>query len=242
MLKFGKQVFKLNSVDSTNNYAANLLKDGIIENGAVVMADFQTNGRGQRSNVWHSAPGMNLCASFVYLPANLALSDLMTINWWVSLSVIDLLNKFSVKASIKWPNDIFVEDLKVGGLLIETVNQGTQVKSIIIGVGINVNQLDFNTIQATSIKKTNRIHNSIEDVLWSLCDSLTSNVPLLNQRDMLKSSYEAHLFRVGVKQEFLIAEQAVFGEIQGVGSLGQLKVRIDNQDQLFDHGQIKFII
>ena len=242
MLKFGKQVFKLNSVDSTNNYAANLLKDGIIENGAVVMADFQTNGRGQRSNVWHSAPGMNLCASFVYLPANLALSDLMTINWWVSLSVIDLLNKFSVKASIKWPNDIFVEDLKVGGLLIETVNQGTQVKSIIIGVGINVNQLDFNTIQATSIKKTNGIHNSIEDVLWSLCDSLTSNVPLLNQRDMLKSSYEAHLFRVGVKQEFLIAEKALFGEIQGVGSLGQLKVRIDNKDQLFDHGQIKFII
>jgi BirA family biotin operon repressor/biotin-[acetyl-CoA-carboxylase] ligase len=242
MLKFGKQVFKLNSVDSTNNYAANLLKVGIIENGAVVMADFQTNGRGQRSNIWHSAPGMNLCASFVYLPANLALSDLMTINWWVSLSVIDLLNKFSVKASIKWPNDIFVEDLKVGGLLIETVNQGTQVKSIIIGVGINVNQLDFNTIQATSIKKINGIHNGVEDVLWSLCDSLTSNVPLLNQRDLLKSSYEAHLFRVGVKQEFLIAEQAVFGKIQGVGSLGQLKVRIDNQDQLFDHGEIKFII
>jgi BirA family biotin operon repressor/biotin-[acetyl-CoA-carboxylase] ligase len=172
----------------------------------------------------------------------LALSDLITINWWVSLSVIDLLNKFSVKASIKWPNDIFAENLKVGGLLIETVNQGAQVKSIIIGVGINVNQLDFNTIQATSIKKINGIHNSVEDVLWSLCDSLTSNVPLLSQRDMLKSSYEALLFRVGVKQEFLIAEQAVFGEIQGVGSLGQLKVRIDNQDQLFDHGQIKFII
>ena len=242
MLKFGKQVFKLNSVDSTNNYAANLLKDGLIENGAVVMADFQTNGRGQRSNVWHSDSGMNLCASFVYLPANLALSDLMTINWWVSLSVIDLLNKFSVKASIKWPNDIFVENLKVGGLLIETVNQGAQVKSIIIGVGINVNQVDFNTIQATSIKKINGFHYGVEDVLWSLCDSLTSNVPLLNQRDMLKSLYEAHLFRVGVKQDFLIAEQAVFGEIQGVGTLGQLKVRIDNQDQLFDHGQIKFII
>jgi BirA family biotin operon repressor/biotin-[acetyl-CoA-carboxylase] ligase len=242
MLKFGKQVFKLNSVDSTNNYAANLLKDGIIENGAVVMADFQTNGRGQRSNVWHSDSGMNLCASFLYLPANLALSDLITINWWVSLSVIDLLNKFSVNASIKWPNDIFVENLKVGGLLIETVNQGAQVKSIIIGVGINVNQLDFNTIQATSIKKISGIHNSVEDVLWSLCDSLTSNLTLLSQRDVLKSSYEALLFRIGVKQEFFLAEQAVFGEIRGVGTLGQLKVRIDNQDQLFDHGQIKFII
>jgi BirA family biotin operon repressor/biotin-[acetyl-CoA-carboxylase] ligase len=242
MLKFGKQVFKLNSVDSTNNYAANLLKDGIIENGAVVMADFQTNGRGQRSNVWHSDPGMNLCASFVYLPANLALSDLITINWWVSLSVIDLLNKFSVKANIKWPNDIFVGDLKVGGLLIETVNQGAQIKSIIIGVGINVNQRDFNTIQATSIKNISGIHHSVDDMLWSLCDSLTSNMSLLSQRDVLKSSYEALLFRIGIKQEFLVAEHAVFGEIQGVGSLGQLKVRIDNQDQLFDHGQIKFII
>ena len=242
MLKFGKQVFKLNSVDSTNNYAANLLKEEIIENGAVVMADFQTNGRGQRSNVWHSDPGMNLCASFVYLPANLALNDLITINWWVSLSVIELLNKFSVKARIKWPNDIFVEDLKVGGLLIETVNQGSQIKSIIIGVGINVNQLDFNTIQATSIKKISGIHHNIDDMLWSLCDSLSSNMPLLSQRDLLKSTYEAHLFRAGLKQKFLVADHAVFGEIQGVGSSGQLKVRIDNQDLLFDHGQIRVII
>jgi hypothetical protein len=64
---------------------------------------------------------------------------------------------------------------------------------------------------------------------------------LLSQRDLLKSTYEAHLFRAGVKQKFLVAEHAVFGEIQGVGSSGQLKVRIDNQDLLFDHGQIQVI-
>jgi BirA family biotin operon repressor/biotin-[acetyl-CoA-carboxylase] ligase len=185
---------------------------------------------------------MNLCASFVYLPANLALNELITINWWFSLSVIDLLNKFSVKASIKWPNDIFVEDLKVGGLLIETVNQGSQIKSIIIGVGLNVNQCDFYTIQATSIKKQSGIHINMDDLLWSLCDSLSSNMSLLSQRDLLKSTYESHLFRAGIKQKFLVADHAVFGEIQGVGSSGQLKVRIDNQDQLFDHGQIQVII
>lgn len=242
MLKFGKQVFKLNSVDSTNNYAANLLKEGIIDTGAVVLADFQTNGRGQRGNVWNSDPGMNLCASFVYLPDNLALNDLITINWWVSLSVVELLNKFSIKAKIKWPNDIFVEDLKIGGLLIETVNQGSQIKSIIIGVGINVNQCEFNTIQATSIKKVSGIHHNVEDILWSLCDALSSQMLLLSQRDVLKSTYESYLYRAGVKQQFLVSGHAVLGEIQGVSVAGQLMVLIDNQKLLFDHGQIQVVI
>jgi BirA family biotin operon repressor/biotin-[acetyl-CoA-carboxylase] ligase len=105
-----------------------------------------------------------------------------------------------------------------------------------------VNQLDFNTIQATSVKKITGIHFNVDDLLWSLCDSLSFNMSLLSQRDVLQSSYEALLFRAGVKQEFFVSEHAVFGEIRGVGTLGQLKVRIDNQDQLFDHGQIKFII
>jgi BirA family biotin operon repressor/biotin-[acetyl-CoA-carboxylase] ligase len=81
MLKFGKQVFKLESVDSTNNYAANLINKGIAEQGAVVLADFQTKGRGQRGNSWHSAPGMNLCTSFIYYPDNLALLEGITLNW-----------------------------------------------------------------------------------------------------------------------------------------------------------------
>lgn len=242
MLKFGKQVIKLNSVDSTNNFAANLLKEGIIENGAVVLAEFQTNGRGQRNNVWQSDPGLNLCASFVYLPANLALTDITTINWWVSVSVIDLLQKFSIHAHIKWPNDIYIHDLKVGGLLIETTNQGNQIKSIIIGIGINVNQTDFNGIHATSIKLESGLHVNIDDVLWSLCDSLSLNFSLLNQREKLQSTYESRMFRRGERHNFIVGDNVLLGQIKGVSASGQLNVRFDDQALLFDHGQIKFVI
>lgn len=241
MLKFGKQVFKLESVDSTNNFAANLINEGLADNGAVVMADFQTNGRGQRSNSWESDAGMNLTASFIYFPANLTLSEVIHVNWWVSLSIINFLNTLGVKAKIKWPNDIYVDDFKLGGVLIETINQSNTVKSVIIGVGINLNQTVFNRQNATSIKKLRGTFTKTEDVLWMLCDSLTRYENELGDHNLLKESYENNLYRLREKSPFQLGNQRVEGEIIGVSSQGQLKIRIADEVQLVEHGQITWI-
>ena len=241
MLKFGKQVFKLESVDSTNNFAANLINEGLADNGAVVMADFQTNGRGQRSNSWESDAGMNLTASFIYFPANLTLSEVIQINWWVSLGVINCLNGMGIKAKIKWPNDIYVDDCKLGGVLIETTNQSNTVKSVIIGVGINLNQTVFNRQNATSIKKLRGTFTKTEDVLWMLCDSLTRYENELGDYNLLKESYENNLYRLREKSPFQLGNQRVEGEIIGVSAQGQLKIRIAEEVQLVEHGQLTWI-
>jgi BirA family biotin operon repressor/biotin-[acetyl-CoA-carboxylase] ligase len=241
MLKFGKQVFKLESVDSTNNFAANLINEGLADNGAVVMADFQTNGRGQRSNSWESDAGMNLTASFIYFPANLTFSEVIHVNWWVSMGIINCLNGMGIKAKIKWPNDIYVDDCKLGGVLIETTNQSNTVKSVIIGVGINLNQTVFNRQNATSIKKLRGTFTKTEDVLWMLCDSLTRYENELGDYNLLKESYENYLYRLREKSPFQLGNQRVEGEIIGVSDQGQLKIRIADEVQLVEHGQLTWI-
>lgn len=241
MLKFGKQVFKLESVDSTNNFAANLINEGLADNGAVVMADFQTNGRGQRSNTWESDAGMNLTASFIYFPANLTLSEVIHVNWWVSMSIINVLNTLGVQAKIKWPNDVYVGDCKLGGVLIETINQSNTVKSVIIGVGINLNQTDFNTPYATSIKKICDSFTLPEDVLWMLCDSLTRHENELCDYLRLKESYENNLYRLKEKSFFILGNERLEGEVVGVSLQGQLKLKIADEVRLVEHGQLTWI-
>ena len=241
MLKFGKQVFKLESVDSTNNFAANLINEGLADNGAVVMADFQTNGRGQRSNSWESDAGMNLTASFIYFPANLTLTEVIHVNWWVSMSIINFLATLGIEAKIKWPNDIYIDDCKLGGVLIETTNQANIVKSVIIGIGINLNQTVFNRKNATSIKNIRGSFTKPEDVLWMLCDSLTQYENELGDYNLLKASYENHLYRFREKSPFQIDNERVEGEIVGISSQGQLKIRILNEVRLLEHGQVTWI-
>jgi BirA family biotin operon repressor/biotin-[acetyl-CoA-carboxylase] ligase len=242
MLKFGKQVFKLESVDSTNNYAANLINKGIAEQGAVVLADFQTKGRGQRGNSWHSAPGMNLCASFIYYPDNLALLEGITLNWWFAVSIVEALQRYGVNASVKWPNDLYVEQLKIGGILIETNNQGAFIKSAIIGVGINLNQQVFPELNATSIKLCTEKHVQLEDFLWTICDSLATNHALCTVSDSLKARYERNLFRRNESYPFVIRGRQVSATIQGVDDLGHLVLKTETEEVVLKHGEIQWVI
>ena len=242
MLKFGKQVFKLESVDSTNNYAANLISKGIAEQGAVVLADFQTNGRGQRGNSWHSAPGMNLCASFIYYPDNLALSEGITLNWWFALSIVEALHRYGIHARIKWPNDLFVEESKIGGILIETNNQGPFIKSAVIGVGINLNQELFPELNATSMKLCTLKHVPLEDFLWTICDSLTTNHALCDVSHSLKARYEERLFRRNELHSFVIRGSQMSATIQGVDDLGHLVLKTEAEEVVLKHGEIQWLI
>ncbi|MFN4124027.1 MAG: biotin--[acetyl-CoA-carboxylase] ligase [Flavobacteriales bacterium] len=149
----GKQCFVLNSVDSTNNYAAELLKNGLAHDGAVVSANFQTHGRGQRDRIWQSKPGENLLLSYIFQPKRLNVSNQFLMNAAFALAICNLLrDEYKINAQIKWPNDIIVNDKKIAGLLVETSVKGSHIVSIIVGIGLNVNQTEFDdSLRATSI-------------------------------------------------------------------------------------------
>ena len=87
----GNQIFRLDKVDSTNNFAAKLLSENLCQNGAVIMADVQTQGKGQRGNVWLSESGKNLLSSFVFKPDNLSVENQIALTWATSLSLLKTL-------------------------------------------------------------------------------------------------------------------------------------------------------
>ena len=141
----------LKSVDSTNEECRRRISD--MDNLSVVSALSQTCGRGQRGNTWLSAPGENLTFSIVlkfpengiagYMEPMLAY-DQFVLSAVTSLSVVDLLAEHGIQAKIKWPNDIYVGNQKICGMLIENSIRGELISHSIIGIGLNINQRNFN--------------------------------------------------------------------------------------------------
>ena len=159
----GRKFFYLEETESTNILLSNEAKD-FKENGIVVLAESQTKGRGRMERTWSSAKGFNLTFSILLTDKELLMMTPNIINLVSSLSVATSIeNLFQLNTSLKWPNDVLINDKKVSGILLETSIKGKSVNRIIIGIGINVNQVTFPTdfkIQATSIK--NEFNSTVE--------------------------------------------------------------------------------
>ena len=137
------QFFYLKEVDSTNRYLRRLLLEETLSEGSLVVTDFQQAGRGQVGNVWESEDGKNLLFSLLIYPHFLPVNRQFLISQIVSLSVKEVLELYIERVQIKWPNDIYWENRKICGILIEHDLMGEWLSQSIIGVGINVNQKEF---------------------------------------------------------------------------------------------------
>ena len=137
------RLIHLNETDSTNKFMKMISENEELPSGSIIMADFQTAGRGQRGNTWESEAGKNLTFSTLFRPSDMPAEMPFTISEMISLSVKYMLDKYITDISVKWPNDIYYRDKKIAGILIEnTINQRKISKSI-IGIGININQTEF---------------------------------------------------------------------------------------------------
>lgn len=242
MTEIGKQIMRLSTVDSTNNYAAKLISENKIRSGTVILAVEQLNGRGQRMTQWQSQPGMNLTTSIVLLDLPIHANEQFRISMWSALSVVDCLKLFGIQAMIKWPNDIYVGEQKICGMLIENTLRGSQVSSSVIGIGLNVNQLKFGKLIATSIRTETVQFTPIEDVLNSLIACFNKNEQLFHQHEELKSRYLDLLYRRNMESTFEMPNgERVLGVIESVSDTGRLEVRINGELQLFDLKEIKLL-
>ena len=131
----------LEEVKSTNEYTRRHIDK--LDNLSVVSAINQTSGKGQGDHIWHSEPGMNLTCSILVRNPSIIPSDQRTISDDVAQSVIKLLTQHGIDAWMKPPNDIWVGDKKICGLLIEHSIRGSRILWSIIGIGLNVNQTSF---------------------------------------------------------------------------------------------------
>ena len=188
---------------STNDEA----RDARYMNGAVVIAERQSRGRGQRGNSWSSAEGMNLTFSAVLCPASLRAESQFYLSKAVALSVSDTVDSFGIESRIKWPNDIYVGDGKVAGILIENDLMGACISRSIAGIGLNVNQTAFDPAlpNPTSLALQKGAEFDRSEVFERFYGFLTVRCRQLDGGDYgkLDEDYIARLYRFGERHPFV---------------------------------------
>ena len=227
---FGKEIIHLSSVESTNNFAAKLLSDNLCQNGAVIMADEQTHGKGQRGNTWLSESGKNLLVSFVFKPDNLSVEKQTSLTWSTSLSLLETLRKFNIEAQIKWPNDLLVGGKKIAGILIENQLQGNRINCSIIGIGLNINQTSFSELNATSLLLETNKKCEPRTFLKLLANEMNDKFDFVNSssHELLKCEYESHLFQMNELKKYKDESGEFFGKIIGTTDEGKLIIEKSN--------------
>jgi BirA family biotin operon repressor/biotin-[acetyl-CoA-carboxylase] ligase len=240
---FGSHKIILSDVDSTNNFAAKLVNEGIGRHGSVIMAENQSNGRGQQGAIWQSQPKSNLLFSIILCADPFLRMNPIYINWYVSICLVDLLKAKNIKACIKWPNDILIGDKKLAGILIENKFQGSQLKQSIVGIGLNVNQTSFSFSRVTSMTLQTNIEYSLEELLNEFLFTFRENEGLLKVNDIsdLKERYLSLLFGLDQDRVFQNKKGEFKGRIKGIDDTGRLLIEYKGEQQAFRNKEVRFL-
>ena len=227
------RIIKLNATQSTNNYLRALTLDQNCDDFTVVSSKSQTKGKGQMGNSWVSESGKNLTFSVFKRDLNLDLEHQFLLHTVVALALHKVLNSYNLKhLFVKWPNDILAEQKKICGVLLETSIKLDKIDSAILGIGLNVNQLNFDGLpKASSLKTLTGIHYNLDEVLESIVLALQYYFKFLDEKkyDKLLVAYEDVLFRKEKPSTFKIAEGNIcVGIIKGVTKKGLLEVLFED--------------
>ena len=238
----GQHIIELYSVDSTNNYLINLSKEESLVEGTVVVAKEQTSGKGQRNNHWSSEVNKSLCASILLKP-KLDVAQHFLFNMFISLSVCQAINNYSLKTKIKWPNDILIDSKKVAGILVENSIRGSIIEKSVVGIGVNINNNISQLPSATSLADCLNTIPSVSELLELICKKIEKNYFLLKQKPlMINELYHQNLFQKGGVQKFSKNGESFDGIINSVNENGQLLVEVNGRLEFYNMGEIKFMI
>lgn len=193
-------IIHIQETESTNSSLKELVFQNKLEEGTILVTDFQTAGRGQRGNGWESERGKNLTFSMVLYPTSIAVHEQFILSQVVSLGIKKALDKYTEYISIKWPNDIYWKEQKICGILIENTLSEKGFLYSIVGIGLNINQEHFisdapNPISLTQI--TNQKY-ALETILEEVRDYILAfyqEADLLGNYKTIRHFYDQSLFR-----------------------------------------------
>jgi BirA family biotin operon repressor/biotin-[acetyl-CoA-carboxylase] ligase len=235
----------LNEVDSTSHWLREQVDAGKCTPGEGVAALEQTQGRGQRGNVWHSEPGKNALYSLYIQPQDLAARDQFILSQYTALTVASLLNQYAEGFSLKWPNDLYWNDQKIGGILIETQLKGNRVDEVILGIGINLNQTEFpknlpNPVSLTQITgQTYETKAFIETLHEALTEAL-NDFPRYEPSE-IRRHYLEGLYRKQGMHPYSDANGLFLARIKGITQLGHLVLETqEGQERTYDLKEVVF--
>ncbi|KPK81875.1 MAG: hypothetical protein AMS27_15120 [Bacteroides sp. SM23_62_1] len=224
--KFSSKRIFYESIDSTNEEMQRMLQKNEIDEGTILIAGFQTRGKGHMDNTWESEPGKNLLMSILLLPDFLAPQYQFYLSMVVSLALLEIIGSYCKETTIKWPNDMYVKHKKIAGLLIENHIQGNKLEKSIAGIGLNVNQEKFSKAipHPTSLYLETGCHFDMTELLDNLMVQLEYwyNILLRDKRDMIKKRYTGSLYGLEELRDYRSGADNFKARIRGVESTGVL--------------------
>jgi len=248
-LFLGKKSRFVPTCHSTNDELAKMIQESgeEIPEGTVVATAHQTAGRGQRGNRWEAAPGENLTFSVLLKPRFLRATEQFRLSIAVALGVYETLrDHLDGGLKVKWPNDIFHENQKLGGLLIENTLHGHTLADSVVGIGLNVNQLYFGVPTATSLRAATGqpYRYDLDALLARLLECLEAEYLRLRRGDheAQKARYLAALYRYQEWHPFRDAEGRLFnGKTLGVDEAGRLALQTESGVRYFGVKEVGFV-
>lgn len=197
-LFMGKQIVSLPSCHSTNDLMAQMSAKKQLYEGAIIITKHQTKGKGQRGNQWTSPEGQNLTFSVYLKPSFLKPSQQFELNRMVSLALLDVIKTLGneSKVFVKWPNDLILNKKKVAGILIENSIHQAGITESIIGIGLNVNQVENLLPTATSLAQQFEQQFDLDKILLEIAQRLEHYYLILRGGDFrfIHELYESKLY------------------------------------------------
>lgn len=237
----------LPEAESTNNYAMASVQAGTAQHGMAWYTDTQTAGKGQRGKAWQSEAKKNLALSIAVQPQPIFEQNPFLLNALLSVTIVQYLNTIihPHQASIKWPNDIYINDRKAAGQLIETMYRGGRWKWAVIGVGINVNQKYYKVqgLQAISLYDIQREKINVELLAKALYNVILKNITAFQsgQEEHLFETYNSLLFKRNEKVKLKKGSITFETIIDRVSPFGRLETH-DVIERSFEWGHVQWLL
>lgn len=233
------KIVKVDATTSTNRLSRLLNKENN-KKDFCVSAEFQTEGRGQLNSSWQSKKSENLMFTIVFNRLQLDVKKQFLLNALICLKIYKVLQTYNLpKLSLKWPNDILSGNSKICGILIENSLSGNLIKTAFIGIGLNVNQTEFEDLpNATSLKKIlehslnrNRLlENLVKDI-----ETIPEKLKIENFDEIIKS-YKKYLYKFNIDSQFVLPNGEVHsGLIKDIALDGQLLVKFKSGKEKYYH-------
>ena len=216
--------------------------------GSIVMADFQTHGRGQAGNTWYSGKGNNLLFSFLLYPHSVMAKDQFIISRIVSLALKNMLDTYIVGVTIKWPNDIYWNNKKIAGMLIENSLTGQHIDFTIVGIGLDVNEEEFpkELPNPISMKQITGITYDRKEVLTAFFREffLLYRALQIGEVDSIEHEYMKHLYRNDNPHWFEDKDGRFKATIKNVMSTGHLVLETfpDKEERIYAFKEVTFVM
>ncbi len=225
----GHNIVKIKQARSSNNYAIEQVRDNEVKEGTVFLAYEQTAGKGQLNNSWESEPGKNLTFSILLKPGFLEIRHQFMLSKIVCLGIESVLSDYVPGVKIKWPNDIYVADKKICGILIENSVMNGRILHSVVGIGINVNQDLFLSDAPNPVSLKNLVNQlfDLDDLLGTLLKSIDLYYQKLKRGEdhIINESFTSKLYQLNERKWYRDELHTYQGEIVGVNTIGQLIIQ-----------------